>query len=103
MLKLIIWQKNSSLLEYPLDKEKFIIGRASENDVVLNDVSVSRKHAQINVNDDKFEILDLGSKNGVYLNGEKIDRSVFNPGDEVAIGDSILKILGDSVVNHSGN
>jgi len=93
MYKLVIWQKNSPPLEYPIKKENILIGRSSESDVILSDISVSRKHARITVAGDVFKVIDLASKNGVYLNGRRIEQASFEPGDEITIGDSILKVL----------
>lgn len=70
-----------------------VIGRASDCDIVLNDISISRKHAEVLKKDNKLEVVDLGSKNGIYLNGKKIDRAYIDMEDEIVIGDSILKIL----------
>jgi len=95
MYKIVIWQKNSSPSEYPINKDMVTIGRASDADIVLNDISVSRKHAEIFIEGDKFEIRDSGSKNGIYLNGSKIENSLFELGDEIAIGDSIIRIVGE--------
>jgi signal transduction histidine kinase len=95
MYKIVIWKKNSTPLEYPVNKELISIGRSSEADIVLNDVSVSRKHAEIIISANKLEIKDSGSKNGVYLNGKKIEQSLFDQGDEIAIGDSIIKVISE--------
>lgn len=68
------------------------IGRSSECSVVINDVKVSRVHAQL-VQDDKsnISVVDLGSTNGTRVNGKRITGEMrLNPGDELRVGDTVL-------------
>ena len=51
------------------------IGRDDVNDIVLDELSVSRKHAEVRPADDGFEVVDLGSTNGTFLNGRQITRA----------------------------
>jgi pSer/pThr/pTyr-binding forkhead associated (FHA) protein len=62
------------------------IGRSSDNDVVLDDVTVSRKHANIRRAGERFELIDLGSLNGTYVNNNSIARATLNSGDEIQFG-----------------
>ncbi|MER5728759.1 FHA domain-containing protein [Streptomyces sp. NPDC002138] len=63
------------------------IGRAPENDLVLDDLVVSRHHAELrSLADGGFEITDLGSHNGTYLNGYPVDRARLTEGDIIGIG-----------------
>ena len=68
------------------------IGRDAENDVVLNDATVSRKHAEIFLDDDgNIFLTDLNSTSGTYVNGKKITESVFLvAGDVVKLGEAQL-------------
>jgi len=61
-------------------------GRNPESDVFLDDVSVSRKHAEIRRQADGFYIHDLGSMNGTYVNRERVESTKLAPKDEVQIG-----------------
>lgn len=71
------------------------IGRASENDVVLPDQSISRRHAEIIMENGGESILkDLGSRNGTFLNGERIDTGRLEDGDEVRVGMTTLVFRG---------
>lgn len=69
-----------------------VLGRSQNNDVIINDPYVSRTHAQMVFHDDgKVGILDLGSKTGTFVNGQKIQGEYFlNPNDVVKIGNSIV-------------
>ena len=71
------------------------IGR-SEGDVVLDDPKVSNPHAKVTVEDDKFVLWDFGSRNGSFVNGEKIRAATtLEENDTVKIGDQVfvLKVL----------
>lgn len=69
-----------------LDQSQSSIGRASESQIFLDDVTVSRKHALIEVEAGVFTLQDLGSLNGTYLNNQSISKSVLKTGDEIQIG-----------------
>ena len=62
------------------------IGRSSDNDVVLDDVTVSRKHANIRRAGERFELIDLGSLNGTYVKNNSIARATLSSGDEIQFG-----------------
>ena len=69
-----------------LDNAEISIGRAGENEIFLDDVTVSRKHAVIHHRDQIFELQDLGSLNGTYVNNNSIARATLSHGDEVQFG-----------------
>ncbi len=63
-----------------------IVGRTDEADLVIQDPSVSRRHAKISIRDKSVMLQDMGSVNGTKVNLEKINRSIIVPGDVVTIG-----------------
>jgi len=80
--------------EYPLGEgQEIVIGRSSELDMVLVEEMVSRKHARIALTDGVITIEDLGSTNGTFVNGEKVDRGTLKEGDRVLVGTNILKVM----------
>src|SRR5882757_8278844 len=80
--------------EYALaEGQEIVIGRSSELDMVLVEEMVSRKHARIALNDGVISIADLGSTNGTFVNGEKVDQGTLKEGDRVLIGTNILKVV----------
>jgi two-component system, cell cycle response regulator len=85
---------------YVLDKELVTIGRDRENDIVLDSDSVSRRHARIEHKDGKFQITDLDSTNGTYINDEPdpVSSTQMRRGDQLKIGDTIFKYLSGSDV-----
>ena len=66
------------------------VGRALENDVVLKDISVSRKHCVICREDDNWFVQDLGSDNGTYVDGKPVKKLRIKPGQYVQIGKTII-------------
>ena len=70
-----------------LDQATTTAGRHPEADIFLDDVTVSRRHAEFRKNDDgKFEVVDVGSLNGTYVNREPHNSQVLEVGDEIQIG-----------------
>ncbi|MDR7329300.1 oxoglutarate dehydrogenase inhibitor Odhl [Corynebacterium guangdongense] len=69
-----------------LDRETTTAGRHPEADIFLDDVTVSRRHAEFRTNDGEFEVVDVGSLNGTYVNREPKNTQVLSTGDEIQIG-----------------
>ncbi|WP_245239328.1 FHA domain-containing protein [Streptomyces sp. MZ04] len=78
---------------------KMRIGRALENELVVSDLQVSRHHAEFTATPDgRFEIHDLGSHNGTYVNGQPVAKSgsaLIGPNDIVSVGHSTFRLVGD--------
>jgi uncharacterized protein YkwD len=73
--------------EYSLDKPTIAIGSHPSNDVVLEDTTVSRRHATITRKASGFELADLGSTNGTFVNGRRLSDPIsLKPGDEIKFG-----------------
>jgi len=70
-----------------------LIGRSPECEIFLDDVTVSRRHAELDREGDTFTIRDLGSLNGTYVNRKRIDSIVLEDGDEVQVGKYRLTFL----------
>ncbi|KFF61051.1 transcriptional regulator [Cryobacterium sp. MLB-32] len=69
-----------------LDADVTTVGRHPNADIFLDDVTVSRRHAQFLRNATAFEVKDLGSLNGTYFDGVRIETAVLNDGAEVQVG-----------------
>jgi len=69
------------------------VGRHPGSDIFLDDVTVSRRHAELRWDNDEFHVLDVGSLNGTYVNREAVDSAVLVNGDEVQIGKFRLTFL----------
>ncbi|MFI1967506.1 ABC transporter ATP-binding protein/permease [Streptomyces cinnamoneus] len=72
------------------------IGRALDNELVVSDLQVSRHHAEFRATSDgRFEIVDLGSHNGTYVNGQPVRQQIIGPQDIVGVGHSTFRMVGD--------
>lgn len=79
---------------YPLDgRGPWSVGRSEENDIVIQDPNVSRKHAQLSRLENGFVVEDLGSTNGTLLDGAPIDRERIESGDELTFGGLIARFV----------
>ncbi|MEU2785963.1 MULTISPECIES: FHA domain-containing protein [Streptomyces] len=82
----------------PLPTRTIRVGRATDNDLVVDDLIVSRHHAELRaLPDGTYEITDLGSHNGTYLNGSPVTRAPIAEGDIVGIGHSAFCLVGDQL------
>jgi len=80
---------------YLLDAAQTKLGRDMSNEIILDDITVSRSHALI-TKSNGYRLKDLGSLNGSYVNAVAVKESVINPGDEVQIGKYHLTLfIGD--------
>lgn len=75
-----------------LNRKKLLVGRRSSCDIVLNFPNVSSHHCELELKGGYWHIRDLGSSNGVKVNGERCDTKCIMPGDEVAISKHIFRI-----------
>lgn len=73
-----------------VDRARMVVGRSRTCDIVIPSAKVSRQHASLTLTDTELYIEDLGSANGVWLNGEKVTRVKINPGDTFTISDETL-------------
>jgi hypothetical protein len=78
---------------FPLDRERTTVGRSPECDVFLDDVTVSRRHAVVLRQGDRFVIEDQGSLNGTFLNRRRIESAELSDDDELQIGKYRLVFL----------
>ena len=96
--KLILSLNKSVLGEYPLDKERILLGRKPDNDIQVDNLAVSGQHAAIiTILSDSF-LEDLDSTNGTYVNGKLIKKHALKNGDVVQIGKHELKYVNDEAV-----
>lgn len=82
-----------------IEKDRFTLGRKEGNDIVLDDVFVSRKHAEVNKKVDKYSIKDCKSRYGTFVNGEKIDESKLGYGDEIQLGNTLITFVDEKTLD----
>jgi pSer/pThr/pTyr-binding forkhead associated (FHA) protein len=72
--------------KYVLDAEVTRAGRHPDSDIFLDDITVSRRHAEVIRRSDGFHVLDVGSLNGTYVNRDRVEETKLSNGDELQIG-----------------
>ncbi len=89
---------------FQLDKDVVSAGRHPQSDIFLDDVTVSRRHAEFRRSGADFEVSDVGSLNGTYVNREPVESAQLSNGDEVQIGKFRLVFLtGDQSIGEAGS
>lgn len=71
--------------------QRLLMGRSSQNDVVLQDEKVSRQHARIEQRPDGYHFVDQQSSNGSFINGRRVSRQVLRSGDEIRLGHTVME------------
>jgi pSer/pThr/pTyr-binding forkhead associated (FHA) protein len=79
--------------KFTMDGDVVTVGRHPQSDIFLNDITVSRRHAELRRQGTRYEVTDLGSLNGTYVNRARVDSSVLSSGDELQIGKFRLLFL----------
>lgn len=83
---LLIVRRGADGSRFLLDTESASVGRSQDADILLDDISVSRRHAVFTRTDDGVVVRDVGSLNGTYVNRQMVDEQLLQSGDEVQIG-----------------
>ncbi|MBT8090207.1 MAG: FHA domain-containing protein [Gammaproteobacteria bacterium] len=84
--RVLIGSFGSQELRFPLFKDRLTIGRNEDNDIKLKTTYISRRHAVIVTEGDATRVIDWGSKNGVFVNSDRVKEQILSNGDIVAIG-----------------
>jgi pSer/pThr/pTyr-binding forkhead associated (FHA) protein len=93
---LVVVKGENSGSRYALASDLVTIGRHPDSDIFLDDVTVSRRHAQVRRERGGFVVEDVGSLNGTYVNGERIERAVLRDADQVQVGKFRFVVIGAS-------
>ena len=78
---------------FTLSEDVTRLGRHPDSEIMLDDITVSRRHASIDRTDEGYVVTDAGSLNGTYVNQERIERAVLHHGDELQIGEFRLVLF----------
>ena len=81
---------------FPLNQDSVSVGRKLSNDCVINDLSVSREHARIALEDETYVLYDLGSTLGTFVNNKRVEKTELHSGDIILFGQfPVMFILDD--------
>ncbi len=89
-VNLVLFKKDGSQKAFSLPDSTTVIGRRHDCDLCIPLKTVSRRHCQLNQNNEAVKIRDLGSRIGIFLNGKRIDEAALKPGDYIRIGPLIF-------------
>jgi pSer/pThr/pTyr-binding forkhead associated (FHA) protein len=79
-------------LDWTGGRDELVIGRHPSCDLVLEEATVSRRHALLTFRDGGWTVQDLESTNGTHLNGQWVGRARLRPGDRLALGRQLLRV-----------
>ncbi len=88
---LLVSTRGSRAVQFDLGGALIGIGRASDNDVIVDDPMVSRHHCQLKLQHGAYSFTDLGSRNGSSVNGQPVDQIALGPGDIIEVGDTSIE------------
>ena len=83
---LVVLRGPNTGARFLLDDDEVMSGRHPDSDIFLDDITVSRRHAEFRRGPDGYSVVDVGSLNGTYVNRELVDEVTLTTGDEVQIG-----------------
>lgn len=93
MAKLILKFMDATLQEIPITKSTVTIGRVDKNDIKIENLAVSRQHAKIVQDGDRYIMEDLSSLNGTFINEKRVMKCILRNGDEILVGKHTLVFM----------
>ena len=91
-MQLVLMFNDSVLRQIESDKKEITIGRDSENDIQIDNISVSRVHAKIIEGPNYYLLQDLSSTNGTFVNGKRVNQKYIKEDDEIVIGKHTIMV-----------
>jgi FhaA, N-terminal domain/FHA domain len=88
---LLVRTQGAPLVRFDLGSALISVGRASDNDVIVDDPEVSRHHCQLKLQHGAYSFADLGSRNGSWVNGQPVSEVALGPGDSIMIGSTEIE------------
>jgi hypothetical protein len=88
---LLVRTEGAPQVRFDLGGALISIGRASDNDVIVDDPEVSRHHCQLKLQHGAYSLADLGSRNGSWINGQPVSEVALGPGDMIRIGSTEIE------------
>ncbi|MFI4861834.1 MAG: FHA domain-containing protein [Phycisphaerales bacterium JB063] len=94
-VSLVMFKSDGTRRDFPLARERIIVGRKANCDLRIPLTSVSRQHCQISVEGEKISVKDLGSSNGTYHNSVRVQEASLSAGDELVVGPVVFTLVVD--------
>ena len=97
-VKLVLFKKDGSQKSFALPSNLAVIGRRHDCDLCVPLMDVSRRHCQLDQNNETLEVRDLGSRNGTFLNGQRVDgETPIKAGDYLQVGPLVFQFQIDGI------
>ena len=94
MPSLFVIRGNDQGSRYELTDSTVRLGRDASNHIEVHDTEVSRRHAELRIEEDEYRLVDLNSSNGTFVNGRRLSSSLLGSGDQIQIGGTLLLYTG---------
>jgi hypothetical protein len=94
MARVLVFRGRRKERSYDLERREMLIGRGEGADIRVDNPLVSRNHATISFEEGAWRVTDLRSPNGLYVNGERVERKALQVGDRIELGQHILIFVG---------
>ncbi len=94
-VSLVMIKSDGARREFPVDKDRVVIGRTTSCDLRIPISSVSRQHCELTTEGDKIVLRDLGSSNGTFHNDTRIQEATLSAGDKISVGPVVFRLLID--------
>jgi predicted component of type VI protein secretion system len=85
-VNLVYFRRDGERRDFQLDKPACVLGRRQDCDLQIPLMGISRKHCQLSVQGQKVSVKDLGSSNGTFVNGKRVEQQELSPGDRLQVG-----------------
>ena len=90
--RLVVMRGIANMPSLELTGDSITVGRATSNTLVLNDLQASRQHARVDLENSAWSVRDLNSRNGTFVNGQRVTLQALRPGDQITIGETLLSV-----------
>ncbi len=94
-VSIVMFKADGTRRDFPIQRERLIIGRKNTSDLRIPLSSVSRQHCEIKVDGDQVKMRDLGSSNGTFHNNTRVQEAVLSAGDKLSIGPVVFTVVID--------
>jgi signal transduction histidine kinase/pSer/pThr/pTyr-binding forkhead associated (FHA) protein len=94
LITIVVVDEGKRIMEVPVRQDTYVLGRHDSCDIMLEDKTISRKHARLEIKDEEAFVEDLGSRNGTYVNGQKVARRQVTSKDTIVIGKFTVTVEG---------